>query len=83
MFSPGANFLESSVTMARAATAWPAFSMRSTSVAPDLSSAKSRVSETVSTAILSGTNVRLWSMPGTSFHSCAEANVLQLCTEPD
>src|SRR5664279_2092133 len=38
--------------------------MRSTSVLPDLSSARSRVSDTVSTAILSGTNCLLSSMPG-------------------
>src|SRR5664279_3371749 len=38
--------------------------MRSTSVLPDLSSANSRVSDTVSTAILSGTNCRVSSMPG-------------------
>ena len=38
--------------------------MRSASSAPDLSSASSRVSETVSTAILSGTNCRVSSMPG-------------------
>src|SRR5215467_11334214 len=37
--------------------------MRETSVAPDLSSASSRVSETVSTAILSGTNGFVSSMP--------------------
>ena len=57
-------FSTSSVTMARAATAWPAFSIRSASVAPDLSSAISRVSDTVSTAILSGTKGRLSSIPG-------------------
>src|ERR1700730_6678000 len=39
--------------------------MRSTKVAPDCSSASSRVSEMVSTAILSGMNSLLWSMPGT------------------
>src|SRR6266516_5685874 len=38
--------------------------MRSTSVAPDLSSASSRVSETVSTANFSGTNGFVWSRPG-------------------
>src|SRR6266536_992906 len=38
--------------------------MRSTSVAPDLSSASSRVSETVSTANFSGTNGFVWSKPG-------------------
>src|SRR5215470_11845630 len=49
--------------MARAATAWPAFSIRSASVAPDLSSPVERVSDTVSTAIWSGTNPLLSSMP--------------------
>src|ERR1700726_993449 len=38
--------------------------MRSTRVAPDLSSSIERVSDTVSTAILSGTKVLLSSMPG-------------------
>src|SRR5258707_12761516 len=38
--------------------------MRSTRVAPDLSSSAERVSDTVSTAILSGMNVLLSSMPG-------------------
>ena len=47
-------FSTSSVTIARAATAWPAFAMRSASVAPDLSSSSERVSETVRTAIFSG-----------------------------
>jgi hypothetical protein len=46
----------SSRTMVRSNTMWPAALMRSDSVAPDLSSAISRVSETVSTANLSGTN---------------------------
>ena len=54
----------SSLTIERSASVWPAARMRSTSVAPDLSSARSRVSETVSTAIFSGTNCRLLSMPG-------------------
>src|SRR4029077_1042471 len=54
----------SSLTIARSATAWPAARMRSISVAPDLSSAVSRVSDTVRTAIFSGTNCRLSSMPG-------------------
>ena len=55
-FTRARIFSTSSVTMARSATAWPAFSMRSASVAPDLSSASARVSDTVSTAIFSGTN---------------------------
>src|SRR4051812_10269218 len=50
--------------MARPATACPAFSIRSASVPPDLSSSSLRVSEIVSTAIFSGTNGRLSSMPG-------------------
>jgi hypothetical protein len=50
--------------MARLATTWPAAAIRSTSVVPDLSSASSRVSDTVSTAIFSGTNGLLSSMPG-------------------
>src|SRR5260370_23370939 len=50
--------------MARAATAWPALVMRSASVAPDLSSSTERVSDTVSTAIWSGMNCLLSSMPG-------------------
>src|SRR5437899_3146499 len=106
--------------------------MRSASVAPDLSSASSRVSDTVSTAIFSGTNCLLSSIPGMArttlavmpalvdarrghprlrdtrlktwmagtsqdkpghdakesseslnLYSCAEANVLQLCTVPE
>src|ERR1043165_1809175 len=57
-------FSTSSVTIVRAATAWPARSMRSTSVAPDLSSASARVSDTVSTAIFKGMNWRDSSMPG-------------------
>src|SRR6185312_15132288 len=40
--------------------------MRSASVAPDLSSASSRVSDTVNTAIFSGTNGRFSSIPGIS-----------------
>src|SRR5476649_633233 len=50
--------------MARSASTWPAARMRSASVLPDLSSVSSRVSDTVSTAILSGTNCRVSSMPG-------------------
>src|SRR5262245_52151839 len=38
--------------------------MRSTNVAPDLSSSSARVSEIVSTAIFSGTNCLLLSIPG-------------------
>jgi hypothetical protein len=49
--------LTSSVTTARAASLWPAVSMRSPSSAPDLSSSSERVSETASTAIDSGTKV--------------------------
>src|SRR6266581_1502133 len=56
----------SSRTMRRSATTWPADRMRSTRVAPDLSSFSSRVSETVSTAIFSGTNGFDSSMPGIS-----------------
>src|SRR3954453_24080460 len=42
----------SSLTMARAAKRWPSAVSRSTSVLPDLSSASTRVSETVRTAML-------------------------------
>ena len=42
--------------------------MRSTSVAPDLSSARSRVSDTVSTAIFSAMNCLLSSIPGITRH---------------
>src|SRR5579871_966741 len=44
----------SSVTISREASLWPAAVRRSTSVPPDLSSAAERVSEIVSTAMLSG-----------------------------
>ncbi|MGY4425849.1 hypothetical protein ACVWY2_008298 [Bradyrhizobium sp. JR6.1] len=47
----------SSVTISRAASLWPAAVRRSTNVVPDLSSASVRVSEIVSTAMLSGMNV--------------------------
>src|SRR5262249_2175018 len=57
-------FSTSSVTMARSATAGPAFSMRSTNLAPGWSPARARVSDTVNTAIFSGTNCLLLSMPG-------------------
>ena len=61
--------------------------MRSTKIAPDLSSVRSRVSETVSTAMRSGTNCLLSSMPGMEAplrpHSCDAANVLQLAIAPD
>src|SRR5262249_6007616 len=57
-------FSTSSVTMARSATAGPAFSMRSTNLAPGWSPARARVSATVNTAIFSGTNCLLVSMPG-------------------
>src|SRR5947199_1553696 len=50
--------------MPRSANVWPADWMRSTSIPPDLSSASSRVSETVSTANFSGTNGFVWSKPG-------------------
>src|SRR5215510_1242318 len=53
----------SSRTIVRSNTIWPAALMRSESVAPDLSSARSRVSEMVSTANLSGTNGLLGSIP--------------------
>jgi hypothetical protein len=46
---------------------WPAFSARSINVAPDLSSARARVSEIVSTAIFSGMNCLLLSIPGMVF----------------
>src|SRR6202521_1671321 len=45
----------SSVTMAGSAPTWPAAAIRAASVWPDLSSASSRVSDTVSTAIRSAT----------------------------
>jgi hypothetical protein len=51
--------------VARSPTAWLALAMRSTRDAPDLSLASTRVSETVSTAILSGTNCL--SIPGTQW----------------
>src|SRR5712691_5029593 len=54
----------SSRTMPRSANVWPADRMRSVRVAPDLSSASSRVSETVSTANFSGTNGFVSSKPG-------------------
>src|ERR1700722_2708466 len=54
----------SSGTMQCSATAWPARAMRCTNSVPDLSSLIERVSETVSTAILSGTNSLLLSTPG-------------------
>src|SRR5262249_49101711 len=57
-------FSTSSVTIARSATACPAFSTRSARVVPDLSSANERVSDTVRTAILSGTNCLVSSIPG-------------------
>src|SRR6516165_4180075 len=44
----------SSVTISRTASLWPAAVRRSASVAPDLSSARMRVSEIVNTAMLSG-----------------------------
>src|SRR6516165_2672070 len=46
----------SSVTMSRAASLWPAAVSRSASVLPDLSSESDRVSEIVSTAMLSEMN---------------------------
>src|ERR1700688_964069 len=42
--------------ISRAASLWPAATIRSDSVVPDLSSASERVSEIVSTAMLSGMN---------------------------
>src|SRR5205085_3751723 len=53
----------SSGTMVRSTTKCPAALMRSVRVAPDLSSAICRVSETVRTANLSGTNCLLSSIP--------------------
>src|SRR5271169_3094204 len=64
--------LMSSFTSARAARLWPAPSMRSCNSAPDLSSARSRVSETVSTAIASGTKGLAGSRPGMSLYSRSE-----------
>src|SRR5882724_8646948 len=52
----------SSRTMARAASWWPSRRSRSISVWPDLSSASTRVSETVRTAMLTGRNGRLSSV---------------------
>src|SRR5262245_26436459 len=57
----------SSLTMARATSSWPAARIISASVAPDLSSAISRVSETVSTAMRTGMNGRLGSSLGMDF----------------
>src|SRR5580700_6875564 len=54
----------SSATIERSATTWPAPRMRCTRSAPDLSSLIERVSETVSTAILSGMNFLVSSKPG-------------------
>jgi hypothetical protein len=53
----------SSGTMARSPSRWPAFVSRSTSVSPERSSASERVSDTVSTAIESGTKERDGSRP--------------------
>src|SRR5277367_1447286 len=47
--------------------------MRSASVAPDLSSASERVSDTVSTAMRSGTNALLSSTPGIGEPRCRAA----------
>jgi len=44
--------------------------MRSTNVAPDLSSSSARVSDIVSTAIFSGTNCLLVSIPGMLDYNC-------------
>ena len=79
--------MTSSLTIARSATHVAGGAMRSTSVAPDLSSAISRVSDTVSTAIFSGTNGRLLVDAGhvrfVYAHSrCAAAKVLQADTLP-
>src|SRR6266852_7144272 len=52
--------------------------MRSTKVSPDLSSASLRVSETVSTAILSGMNSLLWSIPGTFSQLCGGEGIAAL-----
>src|SRR6185295_3081167 len=48
----------------RAASTCPASLIRAASVSPDLSLAASRVSETVSTAMRTGTNAMLSSIPG-------------------
>ena len=68
----------SSVVISRAASLWPAAVSRSASVVPDLSSASERVSETVSTAMLSGMNVFVSPMedmptPRSSFRTGREA----------
>src|SRR3984957_16349508 len=52
----------SSFSIARAASRCPALVIRSTSASPDVSFAGVRVSETVSTAMLTGMNARLSSM---------------------
>src|SRR6201986_1441337 len=52
----------SSGTTSRAASWWPAAVSRSASVVPDLSSASERVSEIVSTAMLSGMKARVSSV---------------------
>src|ERR1044071_2892334 len=47
--------------------------MRSTKVAPDLSEARSRLSETVRTAMLTGRNRRVSSIPAIAFSPCRAA----------
>src|SRR5260221_13787824 len=47
--------------------------MRSTKVAPDLSDARSRLSETVRTAMLTGRNRRVSSIPAIAFSQCRVA----------
>ena len=74
----------SSGTMLRVASLWPAAVSRSASVVPDLSSSSERVSDTVSTAMFSGTNCLAWSAIGHTLTSRTPgANVLQAWIEPD
>ena len=54
----------SSLTMALAASSWPAAASICTSVSPDVSSLALRVSDTVSTAMRTGMNGRLGSSLG-------------------
>src|SRR5947209_15731015 len=65
----------SSATIAFSASACPAAVKRSTSKAPDLSVSSVRVSDTVNTAIRSGWNGRLASIPAISAPALAVAEV--------